>query len=139
MVSLIDSQNGMRGTGILFLYKERQISLSSVSIQAIFPRSFSPPLFSEEIFMRAGGKGAPQVGKSLHFLPHYYALPGPYIARHLTRPRAHFSVRSPRGQSLLNNRQSMQGSPTVTVWELNIKNPEINPWASSWQICPQFK
>ena len=33
-----------------------------------------------------------------------------YIARLLTKPRAHFSVRSPRGESLLNNRQFMLGN-----------------------------
>ena len=41
----------------------------------------------------------------------------PYIARLLTGPRGNFSVRSPRGYSLLNNGQFMQGAQTVTIWE----------------------
>ena len=43
-----------------------------------------------------------------------------YIARLITSPRAHFSVSSPRGQSLFDNgqRQFLQGAPTVTIWEL---------------------
>ncbi len=47
---------------------------------------------------------------------HY--VPGDYIARLLTGPRGNFSVRSPRGQSLLNNGKFMQGAPTVTIREL---------------------
>ncbi len=43
-----------------------------------------------------------------------------YIARLITSPRAHFSVTSPRGQSLFDNglRQFLQGALTVTIWEL---------------------
>ncbi len=72
--------------------------------------------------------------------PQFWSEVNVYIARLITSPRAHFSVTSPRGQSLSDNghRQFLQGAPTVTIWELNLEQCRECRWSLYSMCSPHF-